>query len=111
MINNTYAIQSRGSAGSANCTSSGGQVTCCDVTNIESFDVPMNLIFGVTESAQGNTPGATLLGYADALPQYRVNTVLLDKAVVTNLSVGSTVPSSPVVQRGLRMLWFVIGKH
>ena len=110
VINSRYVIQSHGSAGSASCTNSGqGQVTCCDVTNIESFDLPMNFIFGVTESAQGNTHGAMLLAYADALPQYRVNTVLLNKAGLT-LSVGSPIPSSPSVQRGLRMLWFVIGK-
>ena len=70
----------------------------------------MNLIFGVTESTQGNTHRATLLGYHDALPQYWVATVLLNKAGLT-LSVGSTVSSAPVAQRGLRMLWFIVGKH
>ena len=111
VINSRYAIQSRGSQGSASCTNSGqGQVTCCDVTDIKRFNLPMNFIFGVTESAQGNTAGATLLGYHDALPQYRVNTVLLTKAGLS-LSVGSTIPSIPPAQRGLRMLWFVIGKH
>ena len=110
VINSTYVIQSRHSQGSANCTISGqGQVTCCDVTNIERFNLPTDFIFGVTESAQGNTHGATLLGYHDIFPQLRVNTVLLTKAGLT-LSVGSTIHSSPPQQRGLRMLWFVIGK-
>ena len=110
MINSTYVIESRRSAGSESCTSSGGQNTCCDVTDIENFDLPMNFIFGVTESAQGNTHRATLLGFFDTLSPYMVDTVLLTKAGLT-LSVGSTVPSSSPVQRGLRMLWFVIGKH
>ena len=109
MINSTYVIESRRSAGSASCTNSGGQFTCCDVTDIESFDLPMNFIFGVTESAQGNTHEATLLGFSDALSQYRVNSVLLVKAGLT-LSVGSPIRNSPPVPRGLRMLWFVIGK-
>ena len=110
VINGIYVIQSHPTDGSASCANSGqGRVTCCDVTNIESFDLPMDFIVGVTESAQGNTHGATLLAYATALPQYRVNTVILNKAGLT-LSVGSPIPSSPVVQRGLRMLWFVIGK-
>ena len=72
VINSTYVIESRSSAGSASCTSSGDQVTCCDVTNIASFDLPTNFIFGVTESGQGNTHEATLLGYHDSLPQFRV---------------------------------------
>ena len=66
-------------------------------------------MFGVTGSAQGNTHGATLLGFHDSLTQYHVDTVHLSRAAVT-LSVGSAVPSTPVVMRGLRTLWFVIGK-
>ena len=63
--------------------------------------------FGVTESAQGNAHGATLLGYSDSLFPYRV---LINRAEVS-LSVGSTIIcSSPTVQRGIHMLWFVIGK-
>ncbi len=98
--------------GSANCLSgSGGQVKCqCDVSLIGSFDLPMNFTFGVTESAQGNTHEAKLLGFADALSEYRVNTVLIGKGGLT-LSVGSTVPSVPVVQRGLRFLWFIVGNN
>ena len=109
VIISTYIIQSHGSVSGASCTSSGDQVTCCDRTNIESFDLPVNFIFGVTESVQGNTHGATLVGYHGALPQYTVNAILINRAGLT-LSVGSTIPSSPTVQRGLRMLWFVIGK-
>ena len=52
---------------------------------------------------------STLLGFADVLPQYGVETTQLPKAGLS-LSVGSTVPRVPVVQRGLRMLWFVIGE-
>ena len=89
------------------CTSD--EPLCCDVTNIESFDLPQNFIFGVTESAQGNTARATLLGYHDSLPKYQVDVVLLNKAEVT-LSVGSTIHSNQTTERGIRMLWFVIGK-
>ena len=109
VINRTYVIQSSLPTDSVNCTRNGEQVTCYDRTTIDRFDLPINFIFGVTESAQGNTHGATLLGFHDAFPQYRVNTVLLNKAGLT-LSVGSAVHSVPVVQRGLRMLWFIVGK-
>ncbi len=111
MITDVYTIQSHGSVGSASCTSasSGDEITCCDVTDITSFALPMNFTFGVTESAHGNTEGATLLGLSDSLSQYRVSAVLLSKAGVT-LSVGSTISSSPIMQRGICTLWFVIGK-
>ena len=88
---------------------SNGFQVCCDRTNIERFNLSMNFIFGVTESTQGNTHGATLLGFHDTLSQYRVNSVVLNRFELT-LSVGSTIHSSPTVQRGLRMLWFVIGE-
>ena len=107
-ISSIYVLHSLGSRGSASCTNSGNQVTCCDVTNIDRFDLPMpNFIFGVTESAQGNSHNAALLGFADALPQYQVDTILLNKAGLT-LSVGSTLSSASTLKRGLRMLWFVI---
>ena len=108
-ISSTYIIESRDSVGGASCTSSGGQVTCCDRTNINGFDLPQNFIFGVTESSHGNTAGATLLGFYDSLPQYQVDVILFNKAEVT-LSMGSTIHSSPTIKRGIRMLWFVIGK-
>ena len=95
--------------GGASCSSSGDEITCCDVTSINGFVFLMNFAFGVTESAQGNTHGATLLGYSDSLFPYRVNAVFINRAEVS-LSVGSTVRNSPTVQRGIRMLWFVIGK-
>ena len=79
------------------------------MTDIRSFVLPMNFSHGFTEADQGNTHGATLLGFADALPQYRVATTQLPKAGLS-LSVCSTVPRVPVDQRGLRMLWFVIGE-
>ena len=110
-IRSIYPIQSRGSRGSASCTNSGNVVTCCDVTSIDRFDLSMpNFIFGVTESAQGNTHGATLLGFHDGIPQYHVDTLLQNKAGLT-LSVGSTIPSLQTAPRGLRMLWFIIGKQ
>ena len=95
---------------SANCS---GEflIICCDVINIESFQLPMNFIFGVTESAQGNTHGAALLGFSDSLPQYRVDAVAMSTDGLS-LSVGSSVPSdSPAIPRALRMLWFIISKH
>ena len=76
---------------------------------VNSFILPANFVFGMVGPAQGNTRGASLLGFHPSLSQYSVNTVLLTRAAVT-LSVGSAVPSTPVVMRGLRMLWFVIGK-
>ena len=111
MITNVYVIQSHPRlVSSENCTDIvGGQVTCCDVTHIRSFVLPMNFIFGVTEAAQGNTHGATLLGFSDTLSQYLVDTMLQGKAGLS-LSIGSTVPRVQALQRGLRMLWFVIGK-
>ena len=113
MINSTHVIQSCSSRGSTNCTSSGDLFTvCCDVTNIESFELPMNFIFGVTESAQENTHiNAALLGFSGALPQYRVDTIIMSKDGLS-LSVGSSIPNDSLAfPRGLRMLWFVIGKH
>ena len=82
MINSTHIIQSRPSENSANCTSTEDlQTICsCDVTIIESFELPMNFIFGVTESSQGNTHSAALLGFSEALPQYyTVDTIIMSK--------------------------------
>ena len=88
----------------------GGKAKCCDRTLIEGFDLPMNnFIYGVTESAQGNTTGATLLGFHDStLSEYVIDTLLVSKT--GDISVGSILPKLQGVQRGLRMLWFVIGK-
>ena len=108
MVNSTHIIQSRPSEGSANCTNT--ETICCDVTSIESFEQPMSLIFGVTESSQGNTHSALLLGFS-AMPQYTVDTIIMSKDGLS-LSVGSSISNnSPAFPRGLRMLWFVIGKH
>ena len=92
-------------------TSSGElRTVCCDVTNIDTFDLPMNFVFEVTESAQGNTNGATLLGFSTS-PQYRVDTITVSKDGLT-LSVGSSIPNNvPAFPRGLHMLWFITGKH
>ena len=111
MISHIFAIQSRGSADGARCTTSSAQVTCCDRTDIDRFDLPINFIFGVTESAQGNTAGASLLGFHDSLPEYQADVVLLNRAEVSQrLSVGSTIPSRSTATRGIRMLWFAIGE-
>ena len=111
VINGIYFISSRLPVDSANCTNDGQLCTCCDRTNIEGFDLPMsNFAFGVIESAQGNTHGATLLGFSDALPQYRVDVPLFTRAEVT-LSIGSTIRNRQTLLRGICMLWFVIGKY
>lgn len=115
VIKYTYAIQSCGSAmamGSANCTSSGDQVTCCDVTNIRGFYLHTNLTFGVIESAQGNTHGATLLGFHDSLTQYGVSTIVFSRDGLNFLPVGSSlvISDNSAYEGGLRMLWFIIGK-
>ena len=91
----------------------GGRAECCDREVIEGFDLQNSFIFGVTESAQGNTAGATLLGFFDdaaftVQPEYVVFTLQIGN-VGLNLSVGSTLPRPGGVQRGLRMLWFVTG--
>ena len=112
MITNLYVIDSRpDSLDSGSCmnTNNGQMRKCCDVEQISGFNLSVNFVFGVTGHSQGNTHSASLLGFSDALPQYRVDTTLLSSADLS-LSIGSTVPSVPVVQRGLRMLWFVIGE-
>ena len=107
-ITNIFVIASHPNA--SNCEGSGPQVRCCEVENITGFNMPVNFVFGVTRSAQGNTDGATLLSFLETQSQYQVDTVVLNRAAVT-LSVGSLLmPSTPVISnRGLRMLWFVIG--
>ena len=112
MVSSTYAIQTRSSMDNANCTNSGSQTTCCDRTNIDhEFNLPMNFIFGVTESSQENTHNAELLRFPD-IGDNLVDTHLVDKATDQALSMGSRIMytnwSSP---RGLLLLWFVIGKY
>ena len=112
-ITNSYIIESRpNSSSSVTCGAvSNGRKDCCDVDQINGFgSLPENFVFGVTGPSQGNTHNATLLGFHDtSLSQYVVSTVHVSRGSLS-LSVGSTVPSVPVIQRGLRMLWFVIGK-
>ena len=90
-----------------------GTIRCCDRENITSFDLDLQMndfIFGVTESAQGNTHNAALLGF-HSLPEYNVDTMLVSKAgLMMNISVGYTLPKPSGARRGLHMLWFVIGK-
>ena len=79
---------------------------CCDKKLLNTpFTLQTNFTFGVTESVQGNN--AQLLGFFDTLAGHVVNTVQLSSGSV---SVGSTLPRAPVIDRGLRMLWFVVGK-
>ena len=88
----------------------GGKAKCCDREFIDSLNLGNNFRFGVTESSQGNTHGATLLGFHESLSEYRVDTVIISKEG-QSIALGSTLPKQPVdPQRGLRMLWFVIGK-
>ena len=97
------------------CTSVGeGQVECCDREDFNSFSVVTNnnnimFVFGVTESAQGNTHDATLLGAHESQPEYRVYTQIISVSGQT-IAVGSTLSKPTGQQRGLRLLQFVIGK-
>ncbi len=83
------------------------QAECCEreYIMISSFNFQTNnFIFGVTESAQGNTHGATLLGFFESQPEYIVHTLLIS-AVGKTIAVGSTlIRLNTGVQRGLRML-------
>ena len=114
MVNNIYTIESDPARlSSDSCTDSGTTRRCCDVQQITTFTLPTNFTFAFTGSTEGNTHGAVLLAFPDSLPQYRVNNMMLLNRDVhnTSLSVGSTLPN-PMQQnqRGIRMLWFVIGK-
>jgi hypothetical protein len=91
----------------------GGRVDCCDREDINSFIFQRHNInmytFGVTESSQGNTHGATLLGFHDSQNEYIVDTLTISVSGL-NISVGSTVSRPGGAQRGLRQIWFVIGE-
>ena len=109
-ITNQRIIESHlNSLNAENCTEGTRLRRCCDTNSVNGFILPANFVFGVTGSPQGNAHGATLLGFHVSVSQYSVNTAQLNRDAVT-LSVGSTVPSTPVQMRGLHMLWFVIGK-
>ena len=116
MVTKIYVLESHPSSLSeGECVNSGGRKTdCCDQEVIEGFDLQMNFVFGVTESAQGNTAGATLLGFLNdtsfsVQPEYVISSLQTSKAG-QNLSVGSNLTTGDGAQTGLRMLWFVIGK-
>ena len=86
----------------------GGEFVCCDREYINSFNFQTsNFIFGVTESAQGNLHGASLLGFSE--PEFRVDTVESSREG-RSIAVGSTLPNSGTVARELPMLAFVIGE-
>ena len=88
-----------------------GQAECCDREYVSNFNFQTNnFVFGVTESTQGNTHGARLLGFFESQPEYIVHTLLIS-TVGQTISVGSSlIRPNTGVQRGLRMLWFVLGK-
>ena len=111
VINSIHFITSHLPVSSANCTNNGDQVTCCNRNNIDGIHLSTSsFAFGVTESAQGNTHGATLLGFFDALTEYRISAIVFNKNEET-ISIGKTIRNRPPVPRGICMLWFVIGKH
>ena len=114
VVNNIFTIESRPAMlSSDSCTNDGTDSRrCCDVQQITRFTLPTNFIFAFTESTQGNTHGAVLLGFPDAAPQYHVNNVILlsRNDYITSFSVGSTLPRTPSSLRAIRMIWFVIGK-
>ena len=92
----------------------GGQTECCDREDFSSFSVVTDnsfmFIFGVTDSTQGNTHEATLLGAHDSEAEYRVDTLRIPTGGQT-IAVGFTL-TKPLQgqQLGLRLLRFVIGK-
>ena len=89
-------------------TVSGGRQHCCYKQLLtRPFTLDTNFAFGVTESARGNTYDTELLAFHHSV--YAVDSVKLNRAEVT-LSVGSSVRRDATLSRGLRMLWFVVGK-
>ena len=84
------------------------RVACCDREDISSFNIQTyNFVFGLV---QGNTHGATLLGFHESQAEYTVGTLIIS-TTGQNVSVGSTLPRpAGGTSRGLRLLWFVIGK-
>ena len=113
-ITHLYTIDSRPDSlddGACQNANGGAKRRCCDVEHISGFNLSVDFVFGVTESARGNTHSATLLGYHESgQPEYLVGTQLQNKMGLS-LLVSSTVPGNALSQqRGLRMLWFVIGK-
>ena len=111
MISNLYAIESN-LDNVGDCNTTGIMRKCCDVEHISGFILSQsNFVFGVTMSAQGNTHGATLLGFSAAFSRYRVSTIHVQNDGL-NLSVGSTLTltAQEDPNRSLLMLWFTIGK-
>ena len=103
-IRDIIAIESH--SNSTNCTESG---MCCDVTGVNrNLKLSRDFAFGVTGPSQGNTHSASLLGFHESQTQYRVNTTQISISGQT-LLVCSRIHNAPVVQRGLHMLWFVLG--
>lgn len=81
----------------------------CDKTEVR-FQLRKGFVYGITAD-EGNTPGVNLAAYHDALQQYWVDSFRIPKDEDLNLEVGSTFSTrNPSIKRGLRMLWFAIGK-
>ena len=98
------------------CVHNDDEAYCCDREYISNFDVEKNsFVFGVIESSQGNTHGATLMGFHDSLSpmpllsQYRVDTLQFS-AIGRTIDIGSSLPKPAVGELGLRLLQFVVGK-
>ena len=109
-ITKIYGIES---VNSTNCTrdSEFGQYTCCDRNTITDFEFPRcGFTFGVAEVPHKNNSSAKLLSFPDSFKDYTVETIVLDRARVDSFTIGSSVPTDNAIPRGLRMLWFVIGK-
>ena len=76
IITNLHVIDSRpDSLDSGSCMdTSNGMRRCCDVEQINGFNLPVDFMFGVTGPSQGNTHSASLLGCHEGLSQYLVAT-------------------------------------
>ena len=113
-ITRIYTIESHPDASSseAECVYNDDEAiaNCCDREYISNFNVETNnFVFGVIESAQGNTHRATLMGFHDSLSQYIVDTLQLS-ATGRTVDIGSALPKPDVRPLGLRLLQFVVGE-
>ena len=110
-IVNKIILVSYPNSGTTKCTNT----TCCDINKVSdlSLSYGSSFDFGVLQSSQQNTH-TDLWGFQDSLEQYRVNVIQLNRnGDSRNLSVNSTLTfeNTDMANRGLRMLWFILGKH
>ena len=107
-ITKIYGIES---VNNTNCDSENNRCTCCDRMTMTDFEFPRcGFTFGVAEAPHQDNSSAKLLGFHDSLEDYTVETIVLNRDTVNSFTVGSSVPKYKAIHRGLRMLWFVIGK-